>query len=91
MLINVVSPISNIMPKSPENTPNSVERYLIYSILAAKDYAKVSNAALPITLRGHATDHLEPETDEYIPREYDDQRKRKVTPTGLWANSPRNY
>ncbi len=37
--------------------------------------------ALP-TVRDHTTDQLTSEQDEYIPREYDEQGERKVSPTG---------
>lgn len=37
--------------------------------------------ALP-TVRDHTTDQLNPEGDEYIPRETDDAGERKVTPNG---------
>lgn len=37
--------------------------------------------ALP-TVRDHTTDQLNPEGDEYIPREYDDAGEKKVTATG---------
>lgn len=37
--------------------------------------------ALP-TVRDHTTDQLTYEQDEYIPREYDEQGERKVSPTG---------
>lgn len=37
--------------------------------------------ALP-TVRDHTTDQLNPEGDEYIPREYDEAGEKKVTPTG---------
>ncbi|MCJ1223553.1 hypothetical protein MMC12_000195 [Toensbergia leucococca] len=37
--------------------------------------------ALP-TVRDHTTDQLSPEGDEYVPREYDEQGEKKVSPTG---------
>ncbi|KAK8250346.1 chromatin remodelling complex Rsc7/Swp82 subunit-domain-containing protein [Phyllosticta capitalensis] len=37
--------------------------------------------ALP-TVRDHTTDQLNPEGDEYIPREFDEAGERKVTPNG---------
>ncbi|KAF2761873.1 hypothetical protein EJ05DRAFT_187848 [Pseudovirgaria hyperparasitica] len=37
--------------------------------------------ALP-TVRDHTTDQLNPEGDEYIPREYDDAGEKKVSPMG---------
>lgn len=37
--------------------------------------------ALP-TVRDHTTDQLTLEQDEYVPREYDEQGERKVSPTG---------
>lgn len=37
--------------------------------------------ALP-TVRDHTTDQLNPEGDEYLPREYDEAGEKKVTPTG---------
>ncbi|KZF26286.1 hypothetical protein L228DRAFT_9065 [Xylona heveae TC161] len=37
--------------------------------------------ALP-TVRDHTTDQLNPERDEYIPREYDEAGEKKVTQTG---------
>lgn len=37
--------------------------------------------ALP-TVRDHTTDQLNPEGDEYIPREHDEAGEQKVTPTG---------
>ena len=37
--------------------------------------------ALP-TVRDHTTDQLTPENDEYIPREFDPEGEKKITPTG---------
>ncbi|MCJ1297251.1 hypothetical protein MMC08_000037 [Hypocenomyce scalaris] len=37
--------------------------------------------ALP-TVRDHTTDQLNPEGDEYVPREYDEAGEKKVSPTG---------
>lgn len=43
--------------------------------------AKTVVKALP-TVRDHTTDQLNPEGDEYIPREYDDAGERKVSQNG---------
>jgi Chromatin remodelling complex Rsc7/Swp82 subunit len=52
---------------------------------AAKSVLK----ALP-TVGDHTTDQLCPEGDEYIPREYDEEREKKVTSTGRLLDG-RNY
>lgn len=41
--------------------------------------------ALP-TVRDHTTDQLNPEGDEYVPREFDDQGEKKVAPNGALSD-----